>query len=84
MASASSRPRAVRPGAHLIDVGQFDTTRLASMAKLRATEMAADVTTHAMRFHGGDGYTTQRAVERYWRDARLTTSSKAHPKFSER
>ena len=26
-----------------------------------------------MQLHGGNGYTTERAVERYWRDARLTT-----------
>ena len=27
----------------------------------------------AMQLHGGNGYTTERQVERYWRDARLTT-----------
>ena len=43
------------------------------MAKLRATEMAATVTSQAMQLHGGNGYTTERSVERYWRDARLTT-----------
>jgi alkylation response protein AidB-like acyl-CoA dehydrogenase len=74
MASAVEQARALyRQAAHLIDVGHDDATRLASMAKLRATEMAADVTTHAMQLHGGNGYTTERAVERYWRDARLTT-----------
>jgi len=26
-----------------------------------------------LQVHGGNGYTTERAVERYWRDARLTT-----------
>ena len=26
-----------------------------------------------MQLHGGNGYTTERQVERYWRDARLTT-----------
>ena len=27
----------------------------------------------AMQLHGGNGCTTERRVERYWRDARLTT-----------
>ncbi|MDQ2958091.1 MAG: acyl-CoA dehydrogenase family protein [Actinomycetota bacterium] len=61
-----------RQVAHLIDTG-VDCTRQAAMAKLRATEMAATVTSQAMQLHGGNGYTTERAVERYWRDARLTT-----------
>lgn len=45
----------------------------AAMVKLFATEMAVRVTGEAMQIHGGNGYTTERAVERYWRDARLTT-----------
>ena len=45
----------------------------AAMAKLFATEMAERVTSDAIQVHGGNGYTTERAVERYWRDARLTT-----------
>ena len=45
----------------------------AAMAKLFATEMAERVTGEAIQVHGGNGYTTERAVERYWRDARLTT-----------
>jgi alkylation response protein AidB-like acyl-CoA dehydrogenase len=61
-----------RQVAHLIDIGE-DCTRQAAMVKLRATEMAATVTSQAMQLHGGNGYTTERAVERYWRDARLTT-----------
>jgi alkylation response protein AidB-like acyl-CoA dehydrogenase len=47
--------------------------REAAMAKLFATEMAVRVTGDAMQIHGGNGYTTERSVERYWRDARLTT-----------
>ena len=43
------------------------------MVKVTATEMAVDVTNDAMQVHGGNGYTTERHVERYWRDARLTT-----------
>jgi len=45
----------------------------AAMAKLFATEMAERVTGEAIQIHGGNGYTTERSVERYWRDARLTT-----------
>jgi butyryl-CoA dehydrogenase len=44
----------------------------ASMAKLVASEMAERVTSEALQIHGGAGYTTDYAVERYWRDARLT------------
>lgn len=47
--------------------------REAAMAKLFASEMAVEVTGEAMQIHGGNGYTTERRVERYWRDARLTT-----------
>ena len=73
MASEVEQCRAFyRQVAHLIDIG-VDCTRQASMAKLRATEMAAVVTSQAMQLHGGNGYTTERSVERYWRDARLTT-----------
>jgi alkylation response protein AidB-like acyl-CoA dehydrogenase len=58
--------------AHLVDSGE-PCEREAAMVKLVATEMAVDVTGDAMQLHGGNGYTTERQVERYWRDARLTT-----------
>jgi alkylation response protein AidB-like acyl-CoA dehydrogenase len=45
----------------------------AAMGKLFATEMAERVTGDGIQIHGGNGYTTERSVERYWRDARLTT-----------
>ena len=44
----------------------------AAMAKLHATEMAERVASEALQIFGGAGYTTLNAVERYWRDARLT------------
>ncbi|MEE2777592.1 MAG: acyl-CoA dehydrogenase family protein [Acidobacteriota bacterium] len=47
--------------------------REAAMIKLFATEMAERVTHKGLQIHGGNGYTTERQVERYWRDARLTT-----------
>ena len=43
-----------------------------SMAKYFASEMAERVTSEALQIHGGAGYTKLHAVERYWRDARLT------------
>jgi alkylation response protein AidB-like acyl-CoA dehydrogenase len=42
------------------------------MAKLFASEMAERVTSEGLQIHGGAGYTTDFAVERHWRDARLT------------
>ncbi len=44
----------------------------AAMVKLFASEMAERVTSEALQVFGGAGYTTLHAVERYWRDARLT------------
>ena len=58
--------------AHLLDEG-VPCERESAMVKLQATEMAVRVTGQAMQLHGGNGYTTERRVERYWRDARLTT-----------
>ena len=45
----------------------------ASMAKLFATEAANRVCYEAMQIYGGYGYTTDFPVERYSRDARITT-----------
>lgn len=73
MASDVAQSRAFyQQVAHLLDAG-VECSAQAAMAKLRATEMAAIVTSQGMQLHGGNGYTTERAVERYWRDARLTT-----------
>jgi alkylation response protein AidB-like acyl-CoA dehydrogenase len=58
--------------AHLLDEG-VPCESEAAMVKLQCTEMAVRVTNQAMQLHGGNGYTTERRVERYWRDARLTT-----------
>lgn len=45
----------------------------ASKAKLFASETAMDVTNEAVQIHGGYGYTTDFDVERYYRDAKVTT-----------
>ncbi|MEU6609474.1 acyl-CoA dehydrogenase family protein [Streptomyces shenzhenensis] len=54
-----------------IDSGR-SCAREAAMAKYVAAEMAERVTSEAVQIHGGAGYTTDFAVERHWRDARLT------------
>ena len=45
----------------------------ASMAKLFASEMVNKVAYQALQIHGGYGYSKEYAVERYYRDARVTT-----------
>ena len=50
-----------------------DVSARAAMAKLFATEAAEQITRDAMQVHGGNGYTYDFPVQRYWRDARLTT-----------
>lgn len=54
-----------------IDTGQRCDLE-AGMVKYYAAEMAERVTSEGVQIHGGAGYTTLHAVERYWRDARLT------------
>jgi len=73
MAAQIEQSRAFyRQVAHLLDLG-LPVHKEASMVKLEATEMSVRVTNQAMQLHGGNGYTTERQVERHWRDARLTT-----------
>ena len=43
----------------------------AGMAKLFATETAAEVSLEAMRIMGGNGFSKDFSVERYYRDAPL-------------
>lgn len=45
--------------------------KLASMAKMKATDTAMKVTTDAVQIHGGVGYTKEYPVERYMRDAKV-------------
>ncbi|WP_135366644.1 acyl-CoA dehydrogenase family protein [Halosimplex halophilum] len=51
----------------------LDVNRELSMAKIHATEAAVENANDAVQLHGGIGYTTERHVERYLRDARLLT-----------
>jgi butyryl-CoA dehydrogenase len=56
----------------LKDIGQPNTTET-SMAKLFATEAAVRCANAAIQVHGGSGYVDDYPVERYLRDARVTT-----------
>ena len=72
MAAAVAAARALwQHAAWLIDAG-LPADIDASQAKLVGSEMAELVTSQALQIFGGNGYTTEYAVERYWRDARLT------------
>jgi alkylation response protein AidB-like acyl-CoA dehydrogenase len=52
-------------------LGSEDGDLDAALARAWAGETAAAVTLEAMRIHGGYGYTTEFAVERYYRDAAM-------------
>ena len=56
---------------HKIDAGGR-CDKEAAMVKYYAAEMAERVTSEALQILGGAGFTTLYAVERHWRDARLT------------
>ncbi|MDH3682384.1 MAG: acyl-CoA dehydrogenase family protein [Acidimicrobiia bacterium] len=59
-----------REAARKVDTGER-ADMAAGMAKLFASETAAEVSLDAMRIHGGNGFTTEYPVERYYRDAPL-------------
>jgi alkylation response protein AidB-like acyl-CoA dehydrogenase len=68
----AARSLTYRAASH-VQEGKDDTAvRLASMAKLFASEHAVDVADEAIQVHGGAGYVTDHPVERYYRDARIT------------
>jgi alkylation response protein AidB-like acyl-CoA dehydrogenase len=58
--------------AWLKDTGQPNTTET-SIAKLYATEAAVECANLGIQVHGGSGYVDDHPVERYLRDARVTT-----------
>jgi butyryl-CoA dehydrogenase len=62
----------VRRAGILKDQGKASTTET-SIAKLYATEAAVDCANLAIQVHGGSGYVDDYPVERYLRDARVTT-----------
>jgi alkylation response protein AidB-like acyl-CoA dehydrogenase len=55
------------------DRGEKHFTAQAAMAKVYASEMANRVVYKAVQIHGGYGYSKEYAVERMYRDARVTT-----------
>jgi butyryl-CoA dehydrogenase len=57
---------------YLKDAGKPNTTET-SVAKLYATEAAVKCANAAIQVHGGSGYVDDYPVERYLRDARVTT-----------
>ncbi len=57
--------------ARLKDRGE-KVTRYSAMAKLYASEVSMRATNQAIQIFGGNGYSREYPVERYWRDAKLT------------
>lgn len=60
----------VKEAARLIDSGK-PSSKIASMAKMKATDMSMRVTTDALQILGGVGYTKEYPLERYMRDAKV-------------
>lgn len=60
----------VKEAARSIDAGTKNI-KLASMAKMKATDTAMKVTTDAVQIFGGVGYTSEYPVERFMRDAKV-------------
>ena len=69
--------------ASLMDRG-LPYTKEAAIAKLHAAETAMRLATQAVQIHGGYGYTREFAVERYFRDAQLTTVQAGTPNLQRR
>ena len=55
------------------DTGAPETSRLCAMSKLYAAEMCNRVAYQAVQIHGGYGYIKEYKVERFYRDARITS-----------
>ena len=62
----------VRRAGELKDAGEPSTIET-SVAKLYATESSVECANLAIQVHGGSGYVDDHPVERYLRDARVTT-----------
>ncbi len=56
----------------MIDSGEDDIGIEASMLKMRASDLAMQISENAVQLHGGYGYCKDYAVERYMRDAKIT------------
>uniref|UniRef100_UPI003341C198 acyl-CoA dehydrogenase family protein n=1 Tax=Castellaniella defragrans TaxID=75697 RepID=UPI003341C198 len=58
--------------AELVDQGVEDMGLEASIAKLRASDLAMKIATECVQFHGGYGYCQDYRAERLMRDAKIT------------
>lgn len=58
--------------ADLVEAGDDDIGLEASVAKLRATDLAMKMATECVQFHGGYGYCRDYRAERLMRDAKIT------------
>ncbi|MGR3375373.1 acyl-CoA dehydrogenase family protein [Salipiger abyssi] len=58
--------------ADLVEAGESDFGMEASLAKLRASDLAMKMTTECVQFHGGYGYCRDYRAERLMRDAKIT------------
>ncbi|MEZ5649962.1 MAG: acyl-CoA dehydrogenase family protein [Burkholderiaceae bacterium] len=58
--------------AELVDAGAADFGMEASIAKMRASDLAMKMTTENVQFHGGYGYIRDYRAERLMRDAKIT------------
>lgn len=61
-----------RKAAFLKDTGQ-PMTKIAAMAKYKASEISVEVSTDAIQIFGGYGYTKDYPVEKFYRDSKLLT-----------
>ncbi len=61
----------VYAAARYADSGAKDVTKVSSMAKLFATDVAMRVTTNALQVMGGSGYMREYPVEKMMRDAKI-------------
>mgnify|MGYP006276593777 FL=1 len=74
MATAVEAARSLtyRAATHVESEKDDTAVKLASMAKLFASEHAVEVADEGLQVHGGAGYVTDHPAERFYRDARIT------------
>lgn len=72
MATEIEAARHLVYGASRIKDAGEKTTRYSAMAKLYASEVSMRCTNEAIQIFGGNGYSREYPVERFWRDAKLT------------
>jgi acyl-CoA dehydrogenase len=68
----AARSLTYRAATHVEEGDDQTAAQFASMAKLFASERAVEVADEGLQVHGGAGYVTDHAAERYYRDARIT------------